>query len=413
MIENKENKLENLFHITIVISMVCLLFPHIVSSISIILLVLIWLVKDNFNQKLINLKKNQKVLIIIGLFFLYIIGLAYTSNIKRGFSILQKNLALLILPIIFASSKKINIYKKYTLFLTFAWANLLLGLFLIVFAVFKFYDTQEITNFYYKGLTDVIKFHPIYYAMYLLFSLVIIVYGYIKKLYKINILLLIPIVILNILLLILLSSKIILVLLLLFTVIFMLKIIKKSKTKIYSTLISLVLLIVFIMNFSVTKDRIYDSVNSEWSIISKKHFVYNEAFTGITLRIITWKLAIQHLFAEENFIIGVGSGDSQNFIDNVYTKHGMDDGGYLGYNAHNQYFEFLIKFGLFGFVFFMYWIYTFFSQASSSNNTLYLFFLLIFFTVSITESNLEVHRGIVYFSLFNSLFFFSEKQFKT
>jgi O-antigen ligase len=413
LIRKEENKLEKLFYIAIAVAMVCLLLPHKISSISIIGLILIWIVKDNFHQKITYLKQNKKVLILISLYFLYIIGLTYTSNIKRGLSILEKNLVIIILPIVFASSKKINMLKKYYIFLTFAFANLLLGIFLIIIALFRFYSTQDDVSFYYTELTGVINIHPIYYAMYLLFSLVIIVYGYINKLYKIKALFLIGILILGILLLILLSSKMILATLLLFLMLFMSKMIKRKRTKLFSIAISLVLLILFIMSFSVTKNRILNSVGSEWSLISKEHFEYNESFTGITLRIITWKLAITHLFIEENPIIGVGPGDSQDFVDKVYAKHGMDEAGYLGFNIHNQFFEILIKLGVLGFLFFMYWIYIFFSQAYNSNNTLYLFFLILFFMVSITESNLEIHRGIVYFSLFNSLFFFSEKLFES
>jgi len=111
---------------------------------------------------------------------------------------------------------------------------------------------------------------------------------------------------------------------------------------------------------------------------------------------------------DENVIIGVSPGDSQDFVDKVYAKYGMDAAGYTGYNLHNQYVEIFIKSGIIGLIVFMVWIIIFFKEALNRKK-MYFFFLLIFFTSALTESNLEVHRGIVFFALFNSLFFFCER----
>ena len=84
----------------------------------------------------------------------------------------------------------------------------------------------------------------------------------------------------------------------------------------------------------------------------------------------------------------------------------MDEAGYLGFNLHNQYLEYFLKFGLIGLIYFLTILFLSFQKAIKDRNGLYFSFLIIFCMFSITESNLEVQRGIVFFVLINSLFYF-------
>jgi len=405
-----KNIVDKFFYASIVLGAIGLFLQFNISSFLIILLIVSWILKDGLNKKKTYLKQSKKLPIVVSLFFLYVFGLLYSSDFKNGLTILERNLTLLILPIVFASCKPLELKKHYYILLSFAVFNILLGIFLIIIAFFNYFDTINNQVFYYDQLTAVINFHPIYLAMYSLFSLVIIVYGYQKKYFHINKILLVLIVSFFTLLLVLLSSKSMLGLLILFWIIFVIKQNRSKKFKASLLVASTILTIIVLFNFNTTKNRILEITNSKWDIIGKEHFEYNEPFTGSTLRIITWKLVTSHLFLDTtNPIIGTSPADAQGFIDDVYSKHGMDDAGYTGYNMHNQFFEMLVKFGLLGLGIYMFWIVVFFRRAFKVNK-LYLLFLIIFFTVSITESVFEVHRGIVFFALFNSLFFFSERQ---
>jgi len=395
------------FTISVIVTMLGLLLPFNLSSIAVILMLVVWLFKDSFKEKYNNLKRNRKFLTLSSFYLIYVLGLFYSTDIARGFSILEKNLTLLILPLVFASIKSFNFHKEYKLISIFAFTNLLLGLLLMVFASVQFFKTGDDSFYYYDRLTEIIDFHPVYLAMYVLFSIVIIIYGYIHKLIKIRSVLFFLIIAFATFLLVLLSSKMILVISIFILSYFMYSEIKNRKTKIISIVIFLSLFAVTLFTFSVTKNRLQKAIDSEWSLISKDYYAYNDAFTGVTLRIITWKLALKHLWNDGNVIIGTAPADSQAFVDKVYAKYGMDAAGYTGYNLHNQYIEIFIKSGFLGLLFFLIWIVIFFKEAMN-NKKVYLFFLIIFFAIALTESNLEVHRGIVFFALFNSLFFFSE-----
>jgi len=84
----------------------------------------------------------------------------------------------------------------------------------------------------------------------------------------------------------------------------------------------------------------------------------------------------------------------------------MDDAGYLNFNLHNQYLEYFLKFGLIGLLYFLTILFLSFRKAIKEKNKLYFSFLLIFCLFSLTESNLEVQRGIVFFVLINAIFYF-------
>jgi O-antigen ligase len=162
----------------------------------------------------------------------------------------------------------------------------------------------------------------------------------------------------------------------------------------------------FLLTFSKTKERIQESIFSKWELLSKDKFLYNDPFTGVTLRLITWKFVLLEM-KEKNCLIGTGSGDSQELIDNVYKKHKMDDAGYLGLNMHNQFLEFFVSFGLIGLLYFILILFVCFQKAIKQNDYLYIIFLFSFSFMSLTESNLQVHRGVVFFVLLNSLMYFS------
>ncbi len=388
--------------------MLGLLLPFNYSSFMVILLVLVWLLKDGFKEKYRNLKQNRKFIFLSGFYFIYVLGLLYSEDFSRGVSILEKNLTILILPFVFASSSSLNLDKDYKLLSIFAFVNLFVGVLLVIFATVQFLNTGSTSWFYYDKLTEILNFHPIYLAMYVLFSIVILIYGYIHRYIQLRPIVFISIIACSVVFLILLSSKTVLAISMIILLYFILTEIKSRKGKLATLGAFLLIFMIAILSFSTTKNRIKEIVNSEWGLISKEHYAYNENFTGITLRIITWKIAIKHLWNDENIMIGVSPGDSQNFVDNVYAKYGMDAAGYTGYNLHNQYVEILIKSGIIGLLVFLSWIFILFKEAVNRKK-LYFFFLLIFFTSALTESNLEVHRGIVFFALFNSLFFFSER----
>lgn len=396
--ENSLNKIQTLL---LSISIIGLLLPINISSFLLIVFVVFSISKQILYSKTTNFF-NKTAFFFSGFFLFYVVSLFYSNSLNIVFRLLERNVSWFILPLIFSLGIHSTKEERFKILFPFAIATQLFALIYLVIALYNFSQTGSAENFYYTELTSILDFHPVYFSLYLLFSLSIFVYGYLKKQKKFALYLLIGLFLFDILMLILLSSKNILFVSILIFLIILIKNFNKQKW----LFVLFGLSIIFLLRFTTTKERIKESLFSNWELLSKDEFLYNDPFTGATLRLITWKSVLLEM-KNNNYLIGTGSGDSQELIDNVYKKHKMDDAGYLGLNMHNQFLEFFVSFGLIGLLYFLIILFVCFQKAIKQNDYLYLIFLFSFSFMALTESNLQVHRGVVFFVLLNSLMYFS------
>lgn len=396
-----ESNLNKAQSILLGLSIIGLLFPVGISSFLLIVFILFSLLKQIFYKKPIK-DFNKIALFFSGFFLFYVASLLYSNNLNIVFRLLERNVSWFILPLIFSFGIHSTKEERFKILIPFAIATQLFALFYLIIALFNFSQTGSFENFYYTELTSILDFHPVYFSLYLLFSISIFVYVYFEKQKTFPVSLLIGLFLFDILMLILLSSKTILFVSIL---IFLITLIKNFKNHKW-LLVLFGLSIFFLLRFTTTKERFQESFFSKWELLSKDKFLYNDPFTGVTLRLITWKFVLLEM-KNNNYMIGTGSGDRQEFIDQVYKKYKMDDAGYLGLNMHNQFLEFLISFGLIGLLYFLIILFVCFQKAIKQKDYLYLIFLFSFSFMSLTESNLQVHRGVVFFVLLNSLMYFS------
>lgn len=399
--------LEKLHKLLLVLSLVGVVLPIKASGIFIgffLIVSLIIALKNKF--------KGNRLAIRFGFFFagffvLFALGLFYTEETQYGYKWLERNIAWFLIPLLIPLSLKISRRELFRLLLVFSIAIQAIGIMLIGIAIWNYTETNDTLVFYYDQLTSVIAFHPVYFSLYVLFSLLIVVEGLRKKYVKLRPLFIVSLVLFDIVLIVLLSSKTMLAALFLMLIIFMIIHYKKQRKILLGVVLLMVSSIVLITQFSETKNRVNDSVFSSWELLDKETFNYNDPFTGITLRLITWKFVMKKFMNEENIMIGLGTGDAENFINQVYTERNMDDAGYLNFNMHNQYLEYFLKFGLLGVAYFFIILFLSFRMAIRNKDFLYGAFLLIFSIFSLTESTLEVQKGILFFVLVNTLFIFS------
>ncbi|ADV48884.1 hypothetical protein Celal_1573 [Cellulophaga algicola DSM 14237] len=384
----------------LILSLIGLLLPENISSFILILFVFFSLIKIIIENK-INYKLNKIYYIYLGFFAIFILSCFFSNETQIAFRSLQKNIVWLVLPILFSLSVSLNEREKFYILLKFALISQAYAIFIFLSACYKFYNGGEINVFFYDDLTTIINFHPVYFSLYLLFSLSTIIVGYQKNVFKCSIYLILLLFIFDSFLLILLSSKNILLIFFILSIFFVFKHYNNRNWFVITFI-----LLIFMFKSSITGQRFQDSIFSKWELLSKNTYSYDDEFTGVTLRLITWKLVISSM-NHEDYILGIGSGDSQNFIDNTYKKYKMDGAGYLGYNMHNQFLEYFLRFGIVGISLYSVILFVSFKKAIEDRNFLYLIFLFSFSSLSLTESNLQVHRGLVYFVLFNSLFYFS------
>jgi hypothetical protein len=110
----------------------------------------------------------------------------------------------------------------------------------------------------------------------------------------------------------------------------------------------------------------------------------------------------------EHPLFGVGTGNwKQEFIDAYQKNQSKLDPVHFG-SSHNQYLNYMVKFGLLGFLWIMLaWVYPLFL---TNKHRFYpaVMLVLILGIANFSDSNLEAHMGISFFIFFYSLFLFSE-----
>jgi uncharacterized membrane protein len=165
-----------------------------------------------------------------------------------------------------------------------------------------------------------------------------------------------------------------------------------------------------ILIFPEVRERISDIFKTNLNDLKQEKYAYNYPFNGLSLRLVVWKLGIEHLYDDGLLIGGVGTGDATDYLNRVYSEHGLLDGGYVNHNAHNEYVQMLLSHGLIGF-FFLNFIYIWgLYRALSTRVIVLLVFILIFALASWSESVLTVNKGIVFLSFYFPLLLLLDKQ---
>jgi hypothetical protein len=114
----------------------------------------------------------------------------------------------------------------------------------------------------------------------------------------------------------------------------------------------------------------------------------------------TWNCALMAYFSSQEYVFGVGIGDSEKMLVNVYQQY-PDWIGYMGYNAHNQFIETLLAHGMLGLTILIAWLlYGLLISIRNGNEFLCYFIVILFFSFQ-TESMLWRQKGILF-----TVFFF-------
>lgn len=156
--------------------------------------------------------------------------------------------------------------------------------------------------------------------------------------------------------------------------------------------------VVYLDNFGF-KARLYGLL---WELSD-----YNKSkkVSGYTLpqRFELWKNAYA-LFLKHPWV-GVGTGDAKDaFAEQLYLSNSsLKDTEKL---SHNQYFFFLIQFGIVGFAIILFSLLYPVIASRKWQNNLFLAFLIIMFIAMLTDDTLERQDGVTFFAFFNAFFLF-------
>jgi O-antigen ligase len=107
---------------------------------------------------------------------------------------------------------------------------------------------------------------------------------------------------------------------------------------------------------------------------------------------------------KNNFWFGVGAGNWKEEFKNTYIKNKskLQEGLYA--SSHNQYLNYMVKFGIIGFVLIYFFIVYPIVKTGAYKDLLFLIFLVFLFSANFADSNFESHMGSSFFIFFYCLY---------
>lgn len=413
MVFSKKKQLVNQ-HLThfllIAIAFFIPLYARIVPTL-IALLLINWFIEGAYIKTipLIFKEKNRlRLLYLTLIYFFYLVGLTWSSDMHAGWFDVQVKLSLFVFPWVFATSAYFPFQRKKlnTILISFITGCFSLMLILYGHASYELLVNKAETAFYYEALSWYNS--PIYLAMYLSFAMAVLGYWIIEGYHTASRfqLTVLGFVTFNFFVfLILLNSKagyLSLFMVVAFYSGYLIVIKKRWVAGIGCFVVCAMLFLGSLLIFPFTGDRL---AQAQKEITSGTGLVKDPKST--TERILVWQSSLEVI--REHLVIGVGTGDVNAALQERYLANHHNKLLSKKLNAHNQYLQTFIALGAVGFLFLLLILFVPAVMAFQRKDLLYLLFLIIVAVNLLTESMFERQAGIFFYAMFNALFFASDQ----
>lgn len=359
----------------------------------------------DFDNKL----KLYEFLIPIGLFIILAFSLLYSTDLSRGFKLLETRLGLILIPGFILLIKPISdkslkeILRYYVIAITVV---LIIAFLLEIWHNYKQNELEHIIpGFYiYHSLLRYLNMHAAYMSVqvalgiFILFELFPVEGSWKKRLlYFLWIALLLTF-------LILLTMKMVIIAFIITACVYLFLRLPLRQFLLSSMLIVLIM------------TGLYFSLEDQFRFRDRMNFVRhakenamdadpenkNGSWRSINLR---YALAINALeIIQDNPVIGVGIGDAKNERLKTYENNNFKFGVHEGFNEHNQYLNILVAVGIIGLIVFLLPLILPLILLNWNKNRLYIAFILLMTFSFLAENYLGRLNGVVFYSLFTALF---------
>lgn len=393
---------------TILVGLICftyagLFFPIQVSNIPLILLIVFGIINFDVKQFITSLKQSAFLKVILLMYVAQVVGLIYTSNLHNGFFVLEKKITFLVIPLfVFPLLHKYNINFS-LLIRNLGIITLLSSVIFLVIAVYRTVILHDPLAFFYgrdlsEGFTSI---HYPYYAMYFATGSIMLLdwlfEDWIKRKYGFLFISLLFLYSLGIMVLV--ASKTGIVAFGLASVVFLYFKLRNKKYALITISLFLVCASLFLYFNKTTLQR-FEGLDKDLAVLKEDVLPDNITVTGLNMRLLFWKISIDHLWRDHHVVTGVGTGDAQDYIDALYNLPEYKLYGYIGWDSHNQWVFTLIQIGVIGVALMAILYGRHIRYAIKRKDLKFLAFLIITLWFSLSESILESNKGIVFFSLF-------------
>ena len=127
-----------------------------------------------------------------------------------------------------------------------------------------------------------------------------------------------------------------------------------------------------------------------------------EVFNSFVTRVSIWKTAWER--AQKDIWIGVGAADGKDELNQAYLDTNQQFLAKYKFPTHNQYLDFLLKFGLLGLLAVLLYVLNILWLGWRLQHSVVLFFFVLFFTSNLTDDFLIRYDGITFSALWISIF---------
>lgn len=374
-------------------------FSYAFNSICIgCLFVFSFCITEGFDFKKLNFKERLVPFIFIAFFSIQVIGIFYSYNFDKAFSNVIKALALVLLPIAFiniSNKAKINLslyglLSGVLLIITSAYGNIFFKIFSENLSVNSLFTQFVRVEFVKEAIVEI---HPPYLGLLIVF---IIMPVYQLRLFKNSIARNFLLIYLMFSLYSISSFMSIVMLGILIIAYFVISILNKNFKPVF-----LIFAIIGCCFIFVKKMDYSNSIKNfkggslfkriEWSFIKGK---------WDTSRPENWESVIS--VSKKNLFLGVGSDGGLHEL-NQY-RNPRSESFINKHNAHNQYLEILLRYGILGLIMYLVLIIVLIFKAIKSKDERFIWFVVVFSLSCIVESYLQRQIGLTFFVFYALIF---------
>jgi len=346
------------------------------------------------------------------------IGLIYTSYFSIGVNHIGQSSSFLILPLVFSFSKPQDIKTIYS----FVKKGLVLGvtfslIILISYILYNFFILNQekvfldLFNFDYTraNFTRLLKIHPTYLGVYIVFSTVLVINRLFQ--YKRKVFLHVLVLLLFFIGILFVNSRIIFLIYLmivLMSLFFVLRRLFLKKSYLTFSVFVFLLASLFVFSFiHIKKTYIYYRFTKElqWEFSNDINSFYTDKKESISDPRLARYNAIIELIKEKP-IFGYGSGSEKRVLTKMYQSKNMITSYNNKYDAHNQYLSYLVETGMFGLLFYLFFLGSNFYFAFKFKDLEFLSLIIIVSIVCLVENFLNRNAGVTFFAFLSTLFLF-------
>jgi O-antigen ligase len=400
-------------------------FSVTLCHLALLIFIASWLSEGGWMQKVNSIGENYSLLWLLIFGAIFIASCLYSDNTAGGYFAMEKKTFFFLLPVaVFTSTATFSKEFVRNLCLIFCVSCTVALLYCFAFAFWQtrlfqsgqigaesinYFNSSTLWNgeqherwmfFSYISLAGALTIHPTYLAMYAAFCIMFLVNSFRKNMLSMQLRVVYCVVVLFLSIgVIFLAARVVLAAMCLFYLFIVAKDFIGTRVTLKRVVVPIILLLVLLGGIvvnPVTRYRqVEEIIENGLSVTSNTNYSNS---TGI--RASLWWLSAK-TFSDSNIIFGTGAGDVEQSIQRKAQQEKITN-VLNSYNPHSQYFFILLSCGVLGLIAFVAYISTGVWQAWQNKDAVFFGFLLLFCAVCLTESALELQKGIAFFSIFFS-----------